>query len=54
MDRRIAELNIEHLRNKLAEECDAEIRQVMNRLLVEEEAKLRAILRRPASSKISE
>jgi hypothetical protein len=40
MDRRIAELNIEHLQKKLAEESDPSVRETMQRLLEEERAKL--------------
>jgi len=45
MDRRIAELNIEHFQKKLADESDPKLRETMQRLLLEEQAKLRDILR---------
>jgi hypothetical protein len=45
MDRRIAELNIEHLRKKLAEETDPRVRETMQRLLEEERAKLMKLQR---------
>jgi hypothetical protein len=41
----IARLNIEHFRRKLAEETDADKRQMLLRLLAEEEAKLAALIR---------
>ena len=40
MDRTIARLNIEHFRRLLARETDESRRQVIMRLLAEEEAKL--------------
>jgi hypothetical protein len=40
MDRTIARLNIEHFRRLLAKETDESRRQVLQRLLAEEEAKL--------------
>ena len=43
MDRFVAQLNIEHLQRKLAEETNSEKRQVLARLLAEEEAKLAAL-----------
>jgi rubrerythrin len=51
MDRRIAELNIEHFQKKLAEESDPQLRETMQRLLKEEQAKLREILRQLNESK---
>ncbi len=46
MDRTVARLNVEHFRKKLAVEKDETKRQVLLRLLAEEEAKL-ASLRAP-------
>jgi hypothetical protein len=43
LDRFVARLNIEHLQRKLAEETNSEKRQVLARLLAEEEAKLAAL-----------
>ncbi len=40
MDRTVARLNIEHFRRLLAKETDESRRQVIQRLLAEEEAKL--------------
>lgn len=40
MDRTVARLNIEHFRRLLAKETDETRRQVLQRLLAEEEAKL--------------
>jgi hypothetical protein len=40
MDRTIARLNIEHFRRLLARETDESRRQVIMRLMAEEEAKL--------------
>ncbi len=40
MDRSVARLNIEHYRRLIADETDNERRQVLLRLLAEEEAKL--------------
>lgn len=40
MDRTVARLNIEHFRRLLASETDESRRQVLQRLLTEEEAKL--------------
>jgi hypothetical protein len=42
MNRRVAQLNIEHFRKKLAVETDATKREMLLRLLAEEEAKLAA------------
>ncbi len=47
MDRYIAELNIEHYKKLLASEPDEEKRHRVQRLLAEEEAKLRLIDGRP-------
>ncbi len=43
MDRTIARLNIEHFRKLLTNELDETRRQVLLRLLAEEEAKLAAL-----------
>ncbi len=43
MDRTVARLNIEHFRKQLAGEKDEARRQMLLRLLAEEEAKLAAI-----------
>ncbi len=43
MDKAVARLNIEHYRRKLAEETDETKRQMLIRLLAEEEAKLAAL-----------
>ena len=40
MDRSVAHLNIEHYKRLLAQETDAARRQLLLRLLAEEEAKL--------------
>jgi hypothetical protein len=40
MDRMIARLNVEHVRQLLAKETDETRRQILQRLLAEEEAKL--------------
>jgi hypothetical protein len=42
MDRYVARLNIEHLRKLLAKETDETKRQTLERLLTDEEAKLKA------------
>lgn len=44
MDKLIARLNIEHFRQRLAEEKDEEIRQIVLKLLADEEEKLKKIL----------
>ena len=46
MDRTVARLNIEHFRKQLAEEKDEAKRQMLLRLLAEEETKLAAIEKR--------
>jgi hypothetical protein len=43
MDRYIAELNIEHYKTLLENECNEKKRQCVQRLLADEEAKLRSI-----------
>jgi len=40
MDRSVARLNIEHFRRLLAKETDEQRRQMLMRLLAEEEAKI--------------
>ena len=50
MDKRIARLNINHYRDKLATEQDETRRQILLRLLAEEEAKL-AMLENDPSKK---
>lgn len=40
MDRTVARLNVEHFRRLLATETDEERRQILQKLLAEEEAKL--------------
>lgn len=42
MDRTVAHMNVEHYRRLLAVETDEERRQVLQRLLAEEEAKISA------------
>ena len=44
MDKMVARLNIEHFRKQLATETDESKRQMLLRLLGEEDAKLAAIL----------
>ena len=43
VDRTVAQLNIEHYRRLLAQEADENRRLVLQRLLAEEEAKLRGL-----------
>ena len=43
MDKFVAKANIEHYRRKLAQETDETKRQVLARLLAEEEAKLASL-----------
>lgn len=43
MDEKIVRLNIEHFRKLLSEDCNESKRQMILRLLSEEEAKLRLI-----------
>jgi len=47
MDKMVARLNIEHFRKQLAAETDETRRQMLLRLLAEEEAKLAAVMDRP-------
>jgi hypothetical protein len=51
MDRTVARLNIEHYRKRLAEETDEAKRQVLLRLLAEEEAKLATLSADPRERK---
>jgi hypothetical protein len=50
MDKFVARANIEHYRRKLAQETDETKRQVLARLLAEEEAKLEALTDDPQKS----
>jgi hypothetical protein len=43
LDKFVARLNIEHLQRKMADETDDAKRQLLARLLAEEEAKLAAL-----------
>jgi ABC-type Zn uptake system ZnuABC Zn-binding protein ZnuA len=43
MDKRVAELNIEHFKRMLTSETDPKKRETITQLLAEEEAKLRKI-----------
>ena len=47
MDKFVARANIEHYRKKLAQETDDSKRQVLARLLAEEEAKLHSLTDNP-------
>jgi hypothetical protein len=47
VDKFVARLNIEHYRKKLATKGDEAQRQMLQRLLAEEEAKLAALKRKP-------
>ena len=47
MDKFVAKANIEHYRRKLAQETDETKRQVLARLLAEEEAKLASLTNDP-------
>jgi hypothetical protein len=51
MDKRIARLNIAHYRDKLATEQDETRRQILLRLLAEEEAKLATLENDPSKKK---
>lgn len=51
MDKLIARLNIEHFQQRLAEEKDEAKRQVLIKLLANEEEKLGKILRRETLTK---
>ena len=47
MDESIAQLNIEHFRKLLTQETDAKKREMIQKLLAEEEAKLAACRKQP-------
>jgi hypothetical protein len=47
----VARLNIEHFRKKLAEESDETKRQILSRLLAEEEAKLADLTNRTTNGR---
>ncbi len=47
----VAQLNVDHYRRKLAEEQDAATREMLSRLLAEEEAKLAALTAAPAKKR---
>jgi hypothetical protein len=51
MDRFVVHLNIEHYREALAKETDEAKRQLLARLLAEEETKLAAISKRQQQKK---
>ena len=51
MDRRIAELNIEHLEKKLGEVADPQLRETIMRLIAEEKAKLAELARRGSDNR---
>jgi hypothetical protein len=51
VDKTVARLNIEHFRKQLATEKDESRRQMILRLLAEEEAKLAALPNRPNERK---
>jgi hypothetical protein len=51
MDKFVAQLNIEHYRKKLAAETDETKRQILLRLLAEEEVKLAALIDQPKERK---
>jgi hypothetical protein len=53
MDRRIAELNIEHLERKLGEVADPQLRETILRLIAEEKAKLAELKRRNSGNRHS-
>jgi hypothetical protein len=53
VDRKIAELNIEHFRKLLATETDETKRRTLLRLLAEEEAKLAALTNLPTGKRKS-
>lgn len=44
MDKKVARLNIEHCRKRLEEETDPSKRELLLRLLAEEEAKLAGLM----------
>lgn len=51
MEETVARLNIEHYKQLLAIETDAAKRQILMRLLAEEEAKLRVLSEKPKTIK---
>ena len=51
MDKFVAQANIEHCRRKLATETDEAKRQVLARLLAEEEAKLARLEQKPGNER---
>lgn len=51
MDRRIAELNIEHFKARLEENCDEETRAMLHRLLKEEQEKHATLSQRAVRQK---
>jgi hypothetical protein len=53
VDRKIAELNIEHFRKLLATETDETKRRTLLRLLAEEEAKLATLTNSPTGKRKS-
>ncbi len=53
MDKFVARLNIEHYRRKLAAETDESQRQILLRLLAEEQAKLATLEKTPGKKKRS-
>jgi hypothetical protein len=54
MDKFVAKANIEHYRRKLAQETDETKRQVLARLLAEEEAKLASLTNDPQKKRLHE
>jgi hypothetical protein len=48
MDKTVARLNIEYFRKKLQSESDGKQREMLLRLLAEEEAKLAALMKPPS------
>lgn len=52
MDKTVAELNIVHFRRLLAAETDPAKRQILEKLLLQEEAKLSRPARRPADNNV--
>jgi hypothetical protein len=51
MDRMVAHLNVEHFGHLLEQETEETKRQMILRLLAEEESKLRAMVIQPAKKK---
>jgi hypothetical protein len=54
MDKFVAQANIEHYRKLLAKETDETKRQMLARLLAEEEAKLQSLDQEPTTKRSSE